>query len=150
MKDRIARSVFWIVWSRGGIQLLSFMSTLLVARLLDPRDYGLMALAGIWTGTIALLAEMGMGAAIIQFAIFVQCRPAATATALMALTIVLVRSGWPRWGEDFVAVRLVLASLLAAAVYVTLLMWVGGPIRDEMKEALGWVFQRGRVEAAAR
>ena len=67
MKDRIARSVFWIVWSRGGIQVLSFLSTLLVARLLNPSDYGLMALAGIWTGTIAMLAELGLGAAIIQF-----------------------------------------------------------------------------------
>lgn len=67
MKDRIARSVFWIVWSRGGIQFLSFLSTLLVARLLNPSDYGLMALAGMWTTTVALVAEMGLGAAIIQF-----------------------------------------------------------------------------------
>lgn len=67
MKDRIARSVFWMVWSRGGIQILTFVSTLLVARLLSPGDYGLMALAGIWTGSIELLAEMGLGAAIIQF-----------------------------------------------------------------------------------
>src|SRR5437870_2323989 len=66
MRDRIAKSVFWLVWSRGGIQLLSFASTLLVARLINPSDYGLMALAGIWTTTIALLAELGLGAAIIQ------------------------------------------------------------------------------------
>src|SRR5437879_9691173 len=67
MRDRIAKSVFWLVWSRGGIQLLTFASTLLVARLLNPSDYGLMALAGIWTTTIALLADLGLGAAIIQF-----------------------------------------------------------------------------------
>lgn len=67
MKDRIARSVFWIVWSRGGIQTLAFLSTLLVARLLHPSDYGLMALAGIWIGSIELLAEMGLGAAVVQF-----------------------------------------------------------------------------------
>jgi O-antigen/teichoic acid export membrane protein len=67
MKEQIAKSVFWMVWSRGGIQFLSFVSTLVVARLLSPSDYGLMALAGIWTGTIAMLAEMGLGAAIIQF-----------------------------------------------------------------------------------
>jgi O-antigen/teichoic acid export membrane protein len=67
MKDRIAKSVFWIVWSRGGIQLLSFLSTIMVARLLSPKDFGLMALAGIWTYAIALFAEMGFGAAIIKF-----------------------------------------------------------------------------------
>ncbi len=67
VRDRIAKSVFWIVWSRGGIQVLSLISTLLVARLLAPSDYGVMALAGIWTTSIALIAEMGLGAAIIQF-----------------------------------------------------------------------------------
>jgi teichuronic acid exporter len=67
MKERIAKSIFWMFWSRGGVQLISFVSTLIVMRLLSPSDYGLMALAGIWIATIAMLAEMGFGAAIIQF-----------------------------------------------------------------------------------
>lgn len=67
MKDRIAKSVFWMTWSKGLIQILSIVSTLFVARLLNPSDYGLIALAGIWTNTIALLAEMGLGTAIVQF-----------------------------------------------------------------------------------
>src|SRR5215471_6221552 len=67
MRDRLARSVFWIAWSRVAIQAISFGSTILVARLLSPADYGLMALAGIWTSIIALLAELGLGAAIVQF-----------------------------------------------------------------------------------
>jgi teichuronic acid exporter len=67
MKERIAKSVFWLVWSRGGVQVLSFISTLVVARWLSPVDYGLMALVGIWTGTITMVADMGLGRAIIQF-----------------------------------------------------------------------------------
>lgn len=67
MKDRIARSVFWMVWSRGGVQILTFLGTLLVARMLRPGDYGLMALTGIWIYASELLAEMGLGAAIVQF-----------------------------------------------------------------------------------
>ncbi len=67
MKERIAKSVFWIVWSRGGIQILSFFSTILVARLLSPSDYGVMAVAGVWTGTILLFTELGLGVAIVQF-----------------------------------------------------------------------------------
>jgi len=50
-----------------ALQAISFGSTIVVARLLDPTDYGLMALAGIWTSIIALLAELGLGAAIVQF-----------------------------------------------------------------------------------
>jgi O-antigen/teichoic acid export membrane protein len=67
MKERIAKSAFWLVWSRGGVQMLSFISTLLVARWLSPGDYGLMALVGIWTGAITMVADMGLGRAIIQF-----------------------------------------------------------------------------------
>lgn len=67
MKEQLARSVFWIVWSKGAAQLISFLSVLLVARLLSPADYGLMALASIWTGMMLLISEMGLGAAIIQF-----------------------------------------------------------------------------------
>ena len=67
MKDRIAKSVFWLVWSKGGLQALSMLTTLLVARLLSPSDYGLMALATVWTGAIGLMAELGLGPAIVQF-----------------------------------------------------------------------------------
>jgi len=67
MRDRIAKSVFWIVWSRGVFQVVSFVATLIVMRLLSPADYGLMALAAIWTTAIAGLAELGAGAAIVQF-----------------------------------------------------------------------------------
>ena len=47
--------------------MLSFISTVLVARWLSLGDYGLMALVGIWTGTIAMVADMGLGWAIVQF-----------------------------------------------------------------------------------
>ncbi|HKN86581.1 MAG TPA: lipopolysaccharide biosynthesis protein [Nitrospiraceae bacterium] len=67
MKEQIAKSVFWMVWSRGGVQVLSFIGTLLVARWLSPSDYGVIALVGIWTGTIAMVADMGLGWAIVQF-----------------------------------------------------------------------------------
>jgi O-antigen/teichoic acid export membrane protein len=59
--------MFWITWSRGVLQLLTFATTLLVARILVPADYGVMALAAFWTGIAAMLAEMGLGSAIIQF-----------------------------------------------------------------------------------
>jgi O-antigen/teichoic acid export membrane protein len=67
LRARIAHSMFWIAWSRGALQLLGFATTLLVARMLAPADYGVMALAAFWTGTIGMVAEMGLGAAIIQF-----------------------------------------------------------------------------------
>jgi O-antigen/teichoic acid export membrane protein len=67
VKDRIAKSVFWMAWSRVVLQAVSFLSSVLVARLLSPLDYGLMALAGIWISFIGLLTELGLGSAIVQF-----------------------------------------------------------------------------------
>jgi O-antigen/teichoic acid export membrane protein len=67
MKDQIARSFCWVLWSRGALQLVSFLYALAVARLLNPADYGLMALVGVCTAAIALIGELGLGAAIMQF-----------------------------------------------------------------------------------
>jgi O-antigen/teichoic acid export membrane protein len=66
-RTRIARSIFWLARSRGVLQVLSFATTLIIASILVPDDYGVMALAGVWTGSIVMLAEMGLGAGIIQF-----------------------------------------------------------------------------------
>ena len=59
--------MFWIAWSRGALQLLTFATTLFVARILVPADYGVMALATSFTAHAGMLAEMGLGSAIIQF-----------------------------------------------------------------------------------
>ena len=67
MRTRLARATFWVVWSRGVVQGISLVSTLIVARLLTPDDYGLMALAVVWTGALGLVAEFGLGAALVQF-----------------------------------------------------------------------------------
>ena len=63
----MAQSIFWLAWSRGVVQLLSFATTVLVARILVPADFGVMALAGMFIATAGLLAEMGLGGAIVQF-----------------------------------------------------------------------------------
>lgn len=67
IKHRVAKSLFWMAWSRVGAQSLSFVNTLVVARLLHPSDYGLMAMATVWTSAMSWLVEMGLGVAIIQF-----------------------------------------------------------------------------------
>jgi len=67
VKERIRKVVFWMVWSRVGVQLVSFASTIFVARLLAPADYGLVVMAGVWTGTLMMITEVGMGAAIVQY-----------------------------------------------------------------------------------
>jgi O-antigen/teichoic acid export membrane protein len=65
--ERVARSVVYVGISRVLMQILSTLSGLLLARWLSPEDYGVMALAAIAAGLIYLIAELGVGSAIIQF-----------------------------------------------------------------------------------
>ena len=67
MKEKIAKSVFWVVWSKTVVQALSFASTILIARWLDPSDYGVMALVGLSSGVMAMLTDMGFRGVIVQF-----------------------------------------------------------------------------------
>jgi O-antigen/teichoic acid export membrane protein len=65
--ERVIRSVIYLLSSRAVLPILSVVSTIVVARWLDPEDYALVALAGIFTVMMTLVCELGLGAAIIQF-----------------------------------------------------------------------------------
>jgi len=56
----------WTGAVRWGAQILSWASTLVVARLLAPSDYGVVGMATIYTGFLALVNEFGLGLAIVQ------------------------------------------------------------------------------------
>jgi len=56
----------WLALFTATSQAFSWLVTFWVARLLQPDDYGLMALATIFTGYAAWFGELGLGAAIIQ------------------------------------------------------------------------------------
>jgi hypothetical protein len=52
---------------RVVLQAPSFVTALLVARLLMTSAYRVMALAGIWTTSVGRVAQTGLGGAIIEF-----------------------------------------------------------------------------------
>ncbi len=51
---------------KGAAKLISFINTLLLARLLTPEDYGLMAIVMVVVGFIGFFNEIGLGSAIKQ------------------------------------------------------------------------------------
>jgi|SoiMethySBSTD1v2_1073268.scaffolds.fasta_scaffold02057_7 O-antigen/teichoic acid export membrane protein len=67
MNHRLANSLFWTAWSRAVLQGLSLISTLVVARLLSPGDYAVMALATLCVSVLITIVGLGMGSAIIQY-----------------------------------------------------------------------------------
>lgn len=68
--DGLARSVIsgirWSAASRLAAQGLSWAITLIVVRLLAPKDYGLATQAGIVVGYLSLVGELGLSAGLIQ------------------------------------------------------------------------------------
>lgn len=61
-----AQGVFWSAMGNWGHQLSAFVVFALLARLLAAEDFGLVALAAVFTGLVKILAEQGMADAIVQ------------------------------------------------------------------------------------
>jgi O-antigen/teichoic acid export membrane protein len=66
IEGKVARGVSWLALFKFVSQFFSWLVTIIVARLLLPEDYGLMAMATIITGYAEIFSELGLGAAIIQ------------------------------------------------------------------------------------
>jgi O-antigen/teichoic acid export membrane protein len=61
----LLRGVAWTAAGKWASQALSWVSWLIVARLLTPEDYGLVGMAAIYLGLITLLSEFGLGTAVL-------------------------------------------------------------------------------------
>ena len=65
--DRIfAGGLAWSAAAKSVTQLLSWASVLIAARLLSPADFGLTGMAGAFVGITNVLAEFGIGSAVLQ------------------------------------------------------------------------------------
>lgn len=62
----VVSGVKWSAFSRYGEQLIGFVVTAVLARLLAPDDFGLIALATVVTGLLVVLADFGTATALIQ------------------------------------------------------------------------------------
>ena len=61
----LVRGVAWVGAARWSTQALTWVATLVIARLLSPSDYGIFSMALLYLGLLALMTEFGLGAAII-------------------------------------------------------------------------------------
>ena len=65
-KKQVVRATFWLTSLTLFGQALTWGITIIVIRLLQPQDYGLMAMSAVFIGFLTTISEMGLGAAIIQ------------------------------------------------------------------------------------
>lgn len=66
LKQQAISSLKWLAIFRWTTQILSWMSTIVVARFLAPTDYGALGLTITFVGFFELSNELGMGVAIVQ------------------------------------------------------------------------------------
>ena len=65
-RARVMSGLFWVGGTRLVGQILTWGITIVVIRLLTPGDYGLLAMATVFMGFLSLVAEAGLGPALMQ------------------------------------------------------------------------------------
>jgi len=61
LQRTLLNALFWVASARFAGQLLSWLITIWVIRLLSPHDYALMATAGVFLGACGLVDQLGLG-----------------------------------------------------------------------------------------
>ena len=65
-KKKIVSGFAWEGGTKLFVQIFSWIGTVIVARLLTPEDYGLVAVSGVFIGLIAIVSDMGLSAGLIN------------------------------------------------------------------------------------
>jgi O-antigen/teichoic acid export membrane protein len=119
----VLRGLVWLGGARWAAQLFAWASTLIIARLLAPADYGLVAMATVLTGFLEAVTEMGLGAALVQSRETTQRNVESTmgATCLLGVgATVLVALSAPLWAHVQGDVRIIpLVRALSISVFLT-------------------------------
>ena len=66
MPRRVLGSLLWLGSASVFGQVVSWLSAILVIRLLSPSDYGLMAMASLPVGLLMLIGDLGVGSIVVQ------------------------------------------------------------------------------------
>lgn len=66
LKKKVVSGSAWTLFANVSSQAISFLVTVVLARLLTPGDFGVVAISAVFIGVITLFQDVGMGAAIIQ------------------------------------------------------------------------------------
>ncbi len=66
LRSKVLSGLFWTGGGRILSQLFTWAITIVVMRLLSPGDYGLLAMATVFMSILVLIAEAGLGAALVQ------------------------------------------------------------------------------------
>ena len=66
VRNQFFKGVIWTVIESWGSRFITFFVFFTLARLLDPKDFGLIALASVFTAFVQIFLDQGLGTAIVQ------------------------------------------------------------------------------------
>lgn len=66
VRGRLAKGTLWLGAARALVNLIAFLSTLLLARLLTPADFGVVALATTMLTILSAVTDLSLSSALIQ------------------------------------------------------------------------------------
>ena len=64
--NNVVSSLVWKFLERGGVQVIQFVVSILIARILSPHDYGSVALLTIFISVATVFVQSGLSTALIQ------------------------------------------------------------------------------------
>ena len=65
-KQKVAANLFWRFLERGGSQVVSFVVSLVLARILEPAEFGPVSKVLVITAILTVFVDSGMANALIQ------------------------------------------------------------------------------------
>lgn len=66
LQEQAVRGVFWVALATGTTRALTFVTYLLLARILAPKEFGVFAVATIVVNALLIFNDLGLGPAIVQ------------------------------------------------------------------------------------
>ena len=66
VKGNVVKNFIWRFAERCGAQIVTFIVSILLARILSPEDYGTIALVTVFTSILQVFVDSGLGTALIQ------------------------------------------------------------------------------------
>jgi teichuronic acid exporter len=85
LRRPVVSALRWTVLSRMIMQAVTWSATIIAVRILTPSDYGVVAIGTVFSNYLQLLAEAGLGSAVVQQ----QIRDRATLKAVFSVLLVI-------------------------------------------------------------
>lgn len=66
LKHKTISGILWQLVQKGSTQIIGFVVSIILARLLDPDEFGVVAMTSIFMTVAAVVAESGLGTSLVQ------------------------------------------------------------------------------------